>query len=85
MPGLFSFILSLLALILIAFGIMRKSRHLMSLAFLAMIAAALLGWYQYIFPEGLNILFFTGTLATVLAVSSFFYAIYSYESAWSDL
>lgn len=82
MPGLINFSLSLLVLLLMAFGTMRKSRSLIILAFFAMVAASLLSWYQYIFPTGLSPLFFAGTLATVLAISVFFYAMYSYDAAW---
>ncbi|BBB69790.1 hypothetical protein UNDYM_5537 [Undibacterium sp. YM2] len=85
MAGLLNFSLSLLVLVFFAFGTMRKSRRLINLSFFAMVAASLLGWYQYIFPAGLSLLFYAGTLATVLAISVFFYAIYSYESVWTDL
>ncbi|MCH8621533.1 hypothetical protein [Undibacterium sp. TS12] len=84
MSGLTSFSLSLLVLLLIALGTMRKSRRLIIVAFFALVAVSLLGWYQYIFPAGLSMLFFCGTLATVLAISVFFYAIYSYESVLAD-
>ncbi|MFZ6871494.1 hypothetical protein ACO0LF_05425 [Undibacterium sp. Di27W] len=85
MPGLLNFSLSLLVLLLMGFGTMRKSRRLIVLAFFAMVAACLVAWYQYIFPTGLSALFFAGTLATVLAISIFFYAIYSYDSMWPDI
>ena len=85
MAGLLNFSLSLLVLVLFAFGTMRKSRRLINLSFFTMVAASLLGWYQYIFPAGLSPLFYAGTMATVLAISIFFYAIYSYESIWTDV
>lgn len=85
MAGLLNFSLSLLVLVLFAFGTMRKSRCLINLSFFAMVAASLLGWYQYIFPAGLSLLFYAGTMATVLAISVFFFAIYSYESIWMDV
>ncbi|MBC3916504.1 hypothetical protein H8L32_03310 [Undibacterium sp. CY18W] len=77
--------MSLLILILIAFGTMRKSRRLIMLAFFFMVVLTLLGWYQYIFPTGLSALFITGTLATVLVICSFFYAVYSNETVWFDV
>ncbi len=83
-PGLLNFSLTLMVLLLLAFGTMRKSRRMFVLAFFALVADSLLGWYQYIFPAGLSFLFFAGTLATVLAISVFFYAIYSYETVWAD-
>lgn len=85
MPGLINFSLSLLILILIAFGTMRKSRRLIMMAFFCMVVITLLGWYQYIFPTGLSALFITGTLATVLVICSFFYAVYSNETVWFDV
>ena len=85
MAGLLNFSLSLLVLVLFALGTMRKSRRLINLSFFAMVAASLLGWYLYIFPAGLSLLFYAGTMATVLAISIFFYAIYSYESIWTDV
>ncbi|MFZ6760229.1 hypothetical protein ACO0K9_23760 [Undibacterium sp. Ji50W] len=77
--------MSLLILILIAFGTMRKSRRLIMLAFFCMVMITLLGWYQYIFPTGLSFLFIAGTLATVLIICSFFYAVYSNETVWFDI
>lgn len=85
MPGLIHFSLSLLALLLIAFGTIRKSRRMIILAFFALVAVSLVGWYQYIFPAGLTALFIAGTLATTLVISVFFYAVYSYESIWMDI
>ena len=78
--GLLNFSLSLLILLLIAVGTICKSRRMIVMAFFVMVALSLLGWYQYIFPTGLSAVFFAGTLAIVLVVSVFFYAIYSYES-----
>ncbi|MBI3286229.1 MAG: hypothetical protein HYZ65_15455 [Burkholderiales bacterium] len=80
MSGIFSFTASLLVLMLIALGTIRKSRRLFTFAYVSMVICSLFGWYQYIFPAGLSPLFFGGTIATVFVLSIFFYAIYSTET-----
>lgn len=84
MPGIINFSISLLVLALVALGTLRKSRRFINFAFISMIGSCLLGWYQYIFPAGLSLLFFGGTLATVMVISSFFYAIYLAETYWIE-
>ncbi|NDI85245.1 hypothetical protein [Undibacterium crateris] len=78
--GLILFGLSLLVLLLFAWAHVRHSRRLMNYAFAAMVATSLVGWYTFIFPEGLQPLFFIGTLLTVAAISFFFYAVYTYDT-----
>ena len=79
MSGLVQFMLSLLVMVLIAAATVRQSRPLMNAAFGALIVSSLVSWYQYIFPAGIEPLFFIGTLALVFALCSFFYAVYSFE------
>lgn len=57
---------------------------MMNFAFFSMILSSLLGWYQYIFPAGLSLLFFGGTFITVMVISGFFYAIYLAETIWTE-
>ncbi|MBC3883582.1 hypothetical protein [Undibacterium griseum] len=79
MSGVISFSLSLLVMLLFAAATRWKSRRLMNLTFALMVISSLIGWYQYIFPEGLQPLFFVGTLALVLAISCFFYVVYTFD------
>lgn len=79
MAGMISFSLSLLVMLLFAAATLRRSRLLMNLSFAAMVLSGLVNWYQFVFPQGLEPLFFIGTLATVLVVSCFFYAVYTFD------
>ncbi|MBC3934014.1 hypothetical protein [Undibacterium rugosum] len=80
MSGLLLFGLSLLVLLLFAWAHVRRSRRLMNYAFAAMVSTSLVGWYTFIFPEGLQPIFFIGTLLTVTVISFFFYAVYTYDT-----
>lgn len=79
MPGLISFFLVLLVLCLLALASMRKSFVLIRFAAGILITASVFGWYHYIFPAGITLLFFIGSLATIIAISGFIYAIYSLD------
>ena len=78
MAGFVSFSLSLLVMLLFAAATMRRSGLLMNVSFAAMILSGLINWYQFVFPLGLEPLFFIGTAVTVLAISCFFYAVYTF-------
>lgn len=84
MSEVIHFALSLLIMLLVATAILRHSRLLMSLAFTAMVFSGLYGWYLYIFPEGLKLSFFAGTLVTVTIISYFFYAVYTQDPSQKD-
>lgn len=84
MAGMISFSLSLLVMLLFAVATLRRSRLLMNLSFATMVLSGLVNWYQFVFPQGLEPLFFIGTLATVLVVSCFFYAVYTFDPPQSE-
>lgn len=84
MAGMISFSLSLLVMLLFAVATLRRSRLLMNFSFAAMVLSGLVNWYQFVFPQGLEPLFFIGTLATVLVVSCFFYAVYTFDPPQSE-
>lgn len=79
MPGLISFFLILLVLCLLALASVRKSFLLIRCAAGILITASVFGWYHYIFPAGITWLFFAGSMATIIAISGFIYAIYSLD------
>ena len=79
MSGLISFGFSVLLMLLIAIAILRRSRQIMNLALTVMVMSSLYAWHAYIFSEGLQPVFFIGSFAMVVAISCFFYAVYSFE------
>ncbi|MFZ6754941.1 hypothetical protein ACO0KY_16345 [Undibacterium sp. Dicai25W] len=79
MSGIVNFALSLLVMLLIAAATLRHSRKLMNFAFSTLVLSSFVGWYEYIFPAGIQPLFFFGTFALVMAICCFFYAVYTFE------
>ena len=79
MSGIVNFALSLFVMLLISAASLRQSRKLMNFAFATLVLSGFVGWYEYIFPAGIQPLFFFGTFALVIVTCCFFYSVYNFE------